>query len=116
MTWRSGTHLFGVLEVLEHRLLSPGDRLVHVSRRVREAFRLAGLATEDTGKSESETVRREESALNVPVQVGADLVGLASTESVALSTPGLEETSTFSSVTYKNKKTSSASALPFSEK
>ena len=36
-----------------------------------------------------------------PVQVGADLVGLTGTNGMALSTAGLEETSTLSSITCK---------------
>ncbi len=36
---------------------------------------------------------------NSPVEVGADLVGLASAESVALSATGLEEGSTLASIT-----------------
>lgn len=38
-----------------------------------------------------------------PVQVGADLVGLASTDSVALSATGLEKTSSLASITYKTE-------------
>lgn len=37
---------------------------------------------------------------DAPVQVGANLVGLAGTEGVALSTPCLEEGSTLGRVTY----------------
>lgn len=42
------THLFGVLEVLEERLLVPGDALVDVGSGVGEALGLTSLATEDT--------------------------------------------------------------------
>lgn len=37
--------------------------------------------------------------MHSPVEVGADLVGLAGTESVALRAPSLEKTSTLASVT-----------------
>ena len=43
-----GTHLFGVLEVLEESLLVPSDTLVHVGSGVGEALRLASLTAEDT--------------------------------------------------------------------
>jgi hypothetical protein len=45
---RSGTHLFRVLEVLEERLLVPGDALVDVGGGVGEVLRLASVTAEDT--------------------------------------------------------------------
>ena len=42
------THLFRVLEVLEHGLLGPCNTLVDVGSGVGEALGLSGLATEDT--------------------------------------------------------------------
>ena len=40
---------------------------------------------------------------DIPVQVGANFVGLASTESVALSATSLEERGTLASVTYTSQ-------------
>lgn len=40
---------------------------------------------------------------DIPVQVGANFVGLASTESVALSATSLEERGTLASVTYTSR-------------
>ena len=94
------THLFGVLEVLEESLLVPSDTLVHVGSSVGEAICLAGLASENTTQVQSATSFSGSFAVrDVPVEVGADFVRLASTESVALSATGLEETGTLSSVT-----------------
>lgn len=73
--------LFRVLEIIEKSVLSPNDALLHVSRRVRETFHGTSLATEKT------------------VQVGADFVGLASTDGVAQCTTSLEDSSTLASVT-----------------
>lgn len=50
------------------------------------------------------------------MEVGADLVRLARTEGVALSTTGLEEGGTLSSVTYTERcPERSASSVPFRE-
>lgn len=69
-----------LLTHLEESLLVPGNALVDVGGGVGEALGLAGLAAEDT------------------VEVGADLVGAASLEGVALGTTGLEETGTLGEV------------------
>ena len=56
------------------------------------------------------------SSPNAPVKVRADFVRLAATESVALSTTGLEEGGTLSSVTYTERcPKRSASSVPFRE-
>lgn len=96
----SCTHLLGVLEVLEESLLRPDDTLTDVSSSVGEALRLAGLAAENTRKKarhvSTDTLGPQ---TNVPMQVRADFVRLASTKGVALSTAGLEEGSTLCGVT-----------------
>lgn len=61
----SRDELFRVLEIFEKSVLSPDNALLHISRRVRETIDGTSLATEKT------------------VQVGADFVGLASTDGVA---------------------------------
>lgn len=97
------THLFGVLEVLEQGVFVPSDTLVDVGSSVGEAFCLTSLATKDTA-SRNTSVQRVALARengNVPVEVGADFVGLTSGESVALSATSLEKTGTLGSVTYK---------------
>ena len=93
-------HLFGVLQILKQSVLIPSNTLVHVCSSVGEAICLAGLASENTTEVQSATSFSGSFAVrDVPVEVGADFVGLASTESVALCTTGLEKTSTLSSVT-----------------
>ena len=73
--------LLGVLKVLEEGLLSPSNALVDVGGSVGEPLDLASLATKE------------------PMEVGADLVGLACTDGMALSAASLEETGTLASVT-----------------
>jgi hypothetical protein len=65
------TDLLRVLKVLPHGLGTPLNTLVDVGSGVRETLGLTGLSAKDT------------------VQVGSDLVGSSSLESVALSTSGL---------------------------
>ena len=49
-------HLFGVLEILEQRLLVPCYALVDVGGGVGEALSLTGLAAEDTARLNLEDV------------------------------------------------------------
>ena len=56
---------------------------------------MSASSVEDVHAEEGETAY-------APMKVGADLVRLARTDSVALSATGLEETSTLGSVTYTN--------------
>jgi hypothetical protein len=49
---RGETHLFRVLEVLEERLLVPGDALVDVGGGVGEVLCLASVTAEDTTERE----------------------------------------------------------------
>jgi hypothetical protein len=63
--------LLGVLEVLEQRLVVPVNALVDVGGGVGETLDLAGLTAKET------------------VEVGADLVGLAGADGVALGATGL---------------------------
>lgn len=42
-----GTHLFGVLEVLEKSLLGPSDTLVDIGSGISETLSLTSLTTED---------------------------------------------------------------------
>ena len=93
------THLFGVLEVLEQRLLAPGYTLVDVCGGVRETLDLTGLAAEEAGDASAYRVIHVEYG-DVPVKVGADFVRLASTHGMALRAACLEETGTLASVTY----------------
>lgn len=67
----SGDELLGVLEVLEQRVLVPGDAGLFVGVGVGVALGGTSLTTEEA------------------VQVGADLVGTASLDGVALSATGL---------------------------
>ena len=76
----AGDVLLGVLEVVEERVLVPGDALLLVGVGVRVTGDLAGLAAEET------------------VELGADLVALALLQGVALSAAGLEETGTLLSI------------------
>ena len=76
----AGDVLLGVLEVVEERVLVPGDALLLVGVGVRVAGDLAGLAAEET------------------VELGTDLVALALLQGVALSAAGLEETGTLLSI------------------
>ena len=55
------------------------------------------------GAEVSLSTRQSECNDDLPVQIGANLVGLASSEGVALSTTGLEEGSTLSGVTYTSR-------------
>jgi len=80
---RAGDVLFRVLKVIEQSILSPYNALLHVGGRIRETIDRTGLATEKT------------------MQVGANLVGLARTDSVAQSTTPLEDSSTLASVTWR---------------
>jgi hypothetical protein len=121
-----GTYFFRVLEVLKEGVLVPGDALVHVGGSVGEAICLTGLAAKDTrwtkrqarertedgdtetSKKESEYVSKPRNGLesdDIPVEVGADLVSLTSTDGVALRATGFEEGSTLASVTYEAEKT-----------
>ena len=97
------TNLLGVLEVLEEGLLVPGDTLVHVGSGVGEAIGLTGLTAEDTARRQLHQplphLTRTRATVDLPMEVGADLVRLTRTNSMALSAAGLEETSTLSSVT-----------------
>ena len=97
------THLFGVLEVLEESLLVPSDTLVHVGSGVGEAIGLTGLTAEDTARWQLHQplprLARARATVDLPMEVGADLVRLTCTNSMALSAAGLEETSTLGSVT-----------------
>lgn len=45
----SSAHLFGVLQILEHRILVPCNTLVDVRSCVRETLSLTGLTAENTG-------------------------------------------------------------------
>ena len=107
MTWRSGTHLFGVLEVLKESVLVPSNTLVHVGSGVGEAIGLTGLTAENTARRQLHQplphLTRAGAIMNLPMEVGADLVRLTRTNSMALSAAGLEETSTLGSVTCESK-------------
>lgn len=76
----TGNVLLGVLEVLEERVLVPGDALLLVGVGVRVALDLTGLTTEE------------------PVEHGADLVALTLLQGVALRAAGLEEVGTLLSI------------------
>ena len=78
----AGDVLLGVLEVVEERVLVPGDALLLVGVGVRVTGDLAGLAAEET------------------VELGADLVALALLQGVALSAAGLEEVGALLGVTF----------------
>jgi len=60
-------------EIVEERVLVPDDALVDVRTRIREALCFPRMPSENA------------------VQVGPDLMGLASPERMALGTPGLEQ-------------------------
>jgi hypothetical protein len=77
----AGNVLLGVLEVIEHGVLVPGDALLLVGVGVGEAVDRAGLAAKDA------------------VERGADLVAAVLLEGVALRTAGLEEVGTLLGVT-----------------
>ena len=102
------THLFRVLEVLKEGLLVPGNTLVHVGSGVGEAIGLTGLAAENTARRQLHQplplLTRARATVDLPMEVGADLVRLTRTNSMALGAAGLEESSTLGSVTYKHKK------------
>ncbi|KAJ8108715.1 hypothetical protein OPT61_g7974 [Boeremia exigua] len=78
----AGDVLLGVLEVLEQRVLVPGDALLLVGVRVRVAVDLASLAAEQA------------------VQHGADLVALPLLQGVALCAARLEEVGTLLSIAW----------------
>lgn len=77
----TGNVLLGVLEVVEHGVLVPGDALLLVGVGVGEAVDRAGLAAENA------------------VERGADLVAAVLLEGVALRAAGLEEVGTLLGVT-----------------
>ena len=109
---RRVTYLLRVLEVLKEGLLLPCDTLVYVSGGVGVAVRLTTLAAENAGdRKNASSMHRHHihQRVYIPVQVRADLVGLTSTDSVALSAASLEETSALSSVTYTRPSMSSLS-------
>jgi len=72
----AGDVFFRVFEVLEQRLLVPGNALVDIGGGVRVTFHLTGFTAEE------------------PVEIGPDFVGLASTDSVTLRATSLEKTCT----------------------
>ena len=96
---KRNSYLLGVLEVFEESVLVPSDALVHVGSGVGVAVGLTGLATEDTGCEVNNRHGESRQEGNSPVKVGADLVGLARADSVALRAAGLEEGSTLGGVT-----------------
>jgi len=77
----AGNVLLWVLKILKQSLFGPDDALVDVGRSVLETFALPGFATKES------------------VQVGSDLMGLLSTDGMALCATRLEEGSTLSRVT-----------------
>jgi hypothetical protein len=94
------TNLLGVLKVLKESLLVPCHTLVDVGSSVGEAVGLTRLATEDSEISlVSAKPPRPVAAVNAPMEVRANFVGLTSTEGMALSTTSLEEGSSLSRVT-----------------
>lgn len=101
-----GAYLLRVLKVLEESIFVPCNGLRNVGRGVGVTISLARLAAKDTGWTASAMFVSQVGKACLPVQVGANLVRLTSTESVALSTAGLEETSTLSSVTYTSERVS----------
>ena len=62
------------------------------------------MQNDNENESKPACERRVVVIVNVPVKIRADLVRTASLDGVALSTAGLEETSTFLRVTYKQAK------------
>lgn len=81
----TGNELLGVLEVGEQSVLVPGNTSLLVGVGVGVSLGLTGLTAKET------------------VQVGADLVGTASLDGVALSATGLEELGTLASVTCREE-------------
>jgi hypothetical protein len=98
------TCLLGVFKVLEEGVLTPCNALADIGRGVGVALSLAGVAAKKSEQSLSAS-KRDGTGLTtcLPVQVGADLVGLARSDSVALGATSLEETSTLRGVTYTSQ-------------
>jgi hypothetical protein len=97
-----GAYLFRVGQVLEKRVLAPGDSLLLVRVGVFETCRLTSLSTDQAlprHEHQHAHVRRRHRD-SVPMKVRSDFVAFTRADRMALGAARLEELSTALSVTY----------------